>query len=185
MLFLWVFAATLSLVSSDCNVVPIEEWSGSNSNRVEKLPKPVNLVIIQHTVTTQCFTDTDCNKIINVIRNYHLNNRGFTDIAMSFLVGGNGKIYEGAGWHVGSHTRGYNNRSISLSFIGDFRTKLPSNEALQAAIDFLDCAFYKNYLTMDYSLVGTQQLIPTLSPGEKLQSLIKTWPHWKEDVSQL
>lgn len=38
-----------------------------------------------------------------------------------FMVGGNGKVYEGAGWKVGAHTSGYNNRSISLSFIGDFR----------------------------------------------------------------
>ncbi|CAG9559568.1 unnamed protein product [Danaus chrysippus] len=60
--------------------------------------------------------------------------------------------------------------------------KLPNNEALQAAGDFINCAYYKNYLSMDYSLVGHQQLIATLSPGEKLQSLIKTWPHWKEDL---
>lgn len=38
-----------------------------------------------------------------------------------FLVGGNGKVYEGAGWREGAHTKGYNNKSISISFIGDFR----------------------------------------------------------------
>lgn len=41
----------------------------------------------------------------------------------SFLVGGNGKIYEGAGWRVGAHTVGYNDKSISISFLGDFRGK--------------------------------------------------------------
>lgn len=39
----------------------------------------------------------------------------------SFLVGGDGNVYEGASWHkVGAHTRGYNSRSLGLAFIGDF-----------------------------------------------------------------
>lgn len=40
-----------------------------------------------------------------------------------FIIGGNGKVYEGAGWKVGAHTRGWNDRAIGISFIGDFRGK--------------------------------------------------------------
>lgn len=36
-------------------------------------------------------------------------------------MGGDGKIYEAAGWHkVGAHTIGYNTRSLGLAFIGTF-----------------------------------------------------------------
>lgn len=39
----------------------------------------------------------------------------------SFLVGGDGRIYEGAGWHtVGSHTSGFNNKSMGIGIIGNF-----------------------------------------------------------------
>ena len=38
---------------------------------------------------------------------------GWSDIGYSFLVGGDGKVYEGRGWnHVGAHTSGYNSEGI-------------------------------------------------------------------------
>lgn len=41
----------------------------------------------------------------------------------SFIIGGDGNIYEGAGWHKeGAHTYGYNKKSIGIAFIGDFRS---------------------------------------------------------------
>lgn len=43
-------------------------------------------------------------------------------IYFSFLIGGDGKVYEGVGFHkVGAHTRGYNTRSLGIAFIGNFQ----------------------------------------------------------------
>lgn len=43
-------------------------------------------------------------------------------ICFSFLVGGDGNVYEGVGFHkVGAHTRGYNTRSLGIAFIGNFQ----------------------------------------------------------------
>lgn len=43
----------------------------------------------------------------------------------SFIIGGDGNIYEGAGWHkIGAHTRGYNSRSLGIGFIGNFTGKV-------------------------------------------------------------
>lgn len=37
------------------------------------------------------------------------------------MIGGDGNVYEGAGFHkVGAHTRGYNSRSIGIAMIGNF-----------------------------------------------------------------
>lgn len=42
----------------------------------------------------------------------------------SFLVGNDGRIYEGAGWHkIGAHTRGFNTRSLGIAFIGDYTSE--------------------------------------------------------------
>jgi hypothetical protein len=42
----------------------------------------------------------------------------------SFCIGGPAHVYEGRGWDiVGTHAPNYNNRSIGICFIGDFRGK--------------------------------------------------------------
>jgi hypothetical protein len=45
--------------------------------------------------------------------------RNFSDIAYNFLVGGDGKIYEGRGWDAeGAFARGFNKKSLGIAFIG-------------------------------------------------------------------
>lgn len=37
----------------------------------------------------------------------------------SFLIGDDGRVYEGVGWNIqGLHTQGYNNVSLGLAFFG-------------------------------------------------------------------
>lgn len=41
--------------------------------------------------------------------------------AYSFLIGDDGRVYEGAGWHtLGAHTYGYNRNGLGIAFIGNF-----------------------------------------------------------------
>lgn len=43
----------------------------------------------------------------------------FADIGYNFMIGGDGNIYEGRGWHKqGAHTSGYNRGSIGIAYIG-------------------------------------------------------------------
>ena len=66
---------------------------------------------------------------------------GWTDIGYNFLIGGDGRVYEGRGWGVtGGHTYGYNSVSVAISYIGTFDNFLPSQAQLQAGLDLLDCA---------------------------------------------
>ncbi|XP_072939814.1 peptidoglycan recognition protein-like [Epargyreus clarus] len=168
-----------------CDVVPIRSWGvGVPALHDRDLQTPVGLVVVTHTVTSECSSEGECIRIAQAIRNNQINN-GFRDIGLSFMVGGNGKIYEGAGWKVGAHTKNYNDKSISLSFIGDFRVKAPTQKALDAAERFLGCFLNTHYLAYDYSLVGHRQLVSTISPGDALQRIIQTWPHWTHDVSNL
>lgn len=113
----------------------------------------------------------------------------------SFLVGGDGQIYEGAGWHkVGAHTRGYNTRSLGLAFIGTFTSKiifliflhstsfftdqLPNNKQIQAAKDFLQCGVELGELSKNFKLFGARQVSATESPGLKLYRDLQNWPHF-------
>ncbi|CAG4917095.1 unnamed protein product [Colias eurytheme] len=167
----------------DCGVVPLSQWGSTPLNNPVDLSKPVHVVVIQHTVTGQCFTDESCVTLLKNVRKQHVDVLKFSDIGNSFYIGSNGKVYEGSGWHVGAHSKGLNSKSIGLSFIGDFREESPTEQALQAAKDFLDCSVKNHNLSDDYDLVGHSQVVSTISPGAKLQSLIETWPHWRQNIS--
>ncbi|GBP17428.1 Peptidoglycan recognition protein [Eumeta japonica] len=171
-------------LSNKCGAVTTSEWGAMDPRLVEALEQPVNLVIIQHTVSQECYTDERCESIVRNIQWYHMMDLGWKDIAYNFLIGGNGKVYEGVGWqNVGSHSLGYNRRSIGIAFIGDFRTKEPTPAALRAAQRLLKCGVNKRHLPRNYFLVGHMQVRPTESPGARLMELIKQWPNWIEDIS--
>ncbi|XP_053603549.1 peptidoglycan recognition protein-like isoform X2 [Plodia interpunctella] len=171
-------------VGDTCDIVPISQWGGEASSRVSKLPHPVDLVVVQHTASADCLTDEQCESTLRGIRYYHKHELGYDDIAQSFLIGGNGKVYEGAGWsRVGAHTRNYNNRSVAISFVGNFMNKLPSSKALQAALDLITFGVKNDYLSADYHVVGHRQVSRTLSPGDVLQKEVEVWPHWIQNIN--
>ena len=63
---------------------------------------------------------------------------GSDDIAFNYLIGSDGVVYEGRGSHKQSAaTYHWNNRSISLAFLGLFNSRPPSDNALYAAEGFL------------------------------------------------
>ena len=69
---------------------------------------------------------------------------GWNDIAYNFLVCEDGRVYEGRGWTTeGAHTLGYNAVSLGVCIIGDYTSRLPAPEALEAAQNLLECGVYK------------------------------------------
>ncbi|GBP17420.1 Peptidoglycan recognition protein [Eumeta japonica] len=110
--------------TGECGEVTMKEWGGEKPRSVEYLPRPVDLVIVQHTATPECSTDRQCADRVKSIQSYHMDRLHYDNIGENFLVGGNGAVYAGRGWlHAGAHTRGYNGRSVGVSFIGDFSGK--------------------------------------------------------------
>uniref|UniRef100_A0A0G2QC26 Peptidoglycan recognition protein 3 n=1 Tax=Rattus norvegicus TaxID=10116 RepID=A0A0G2QC26_RAT len=69
----------------------------------------------------------------------------------SFLVGNDGKVYEGVGWHVqGLHTQGYNNVSLGIAFFGSKIGSSLSPVALSATEDLIFLAILNGYLSPKY-----------------------------------
>lgn len=67
-------------------------------------------------------------------------------IICRFLIGGNGKVYEGAGWNfVGAHTKGYNDKALGIAFIGDYRSEY-------GPVKYLKINYY-NYTNYIYLLM--------------------------------
>lgn len=100
----------------------------------------------------------------------------------SFVVGSDGYVYEGRGWHwVGAHTRGHNSRGFGVAFVGNYTGSLPSDAALKTVRDVLpSCAIRSGHLLPDYKVLGHRQLVHSDCPGNALFNLLRTWPHFTE-----
>ena len=98
----------------------------------------------------------------------------------SFVVGSDGYVYEGRGWHwVGAHTLGHNSRGFGVALIGNYTAELPAEAALCAVRDELPrCAVRAGVLRPGYALLGHRQLVRTDCPGDALFNLLRTWPHF-------
>ncbi|XP_053447748.1 peptidoglycan recognition protein 3 isoform X2 [Nycticebus coucang] len=130
---------------------------------------------------TSCNISMDCQSLVQNIQSFHMDTRGFCDIGYHFLVGQDGGVYEGVGWHIqGSHTYGYNDIALGIAFMGHFVEKPPNAVALEAAQALIQCAVVEGYLVPDYLLMGHSDVTSTLSPGQALYSIISTWPHFKQ-----
>ena len=65
---------------------------------------------------------------------------GWADIGYNWLVGEDGRVYEGRGWQrQGAHTAGYNSVAHAVSVMGNFMSSKPNNAALTAVRNILAC----------------------------------------------
>ena len=160
--------------------VPREDWLAQPpSGTMNKLSLPVKYVIISHTASEFCYTQSVCTKRVRIIQTFHIESNGWADIGYNFLVGGDGLAYVGRGWDLeGAHTFNYNKKSIGISFIGTFIDFIPLKKQLHTVQKLIEMGVTMGKISKDYILLGHRQVSPTESPGNALYSIIKTWPHW-------
>ncbi|XP_055528861.1 peptidoglycan-recognition protein LC-like isoform X7 [Wyeomyia smithii] len=79
-------------------IVTRNEWLAQPPREdLEKLQLPVHKVIIAHTATEGCTTQSSCVHQVRSIQNLH-NDIDLGDIGYNFLIGDDGNVYEGRGW---------------------------------------------------------------------------------------
>lgn len=162
------------------SVVTRTEWDGRPSKTIEYMGTPTSILFIHHSAGSECFSLARCSREVRNIQDYHMIQKGWDDIGYNFVIGGDGRAYEGRGWdRVGAHTLGWNNISVSFGVMGDYTDHLPTKAALQAISDLMYRGVALRKLTPDFKLYGHRDARPMFkSPGEKLYQLIRTWSHY-------
>ncbi|XP_004632369.2 peptidoglycan recognition protein 4 isoform X2 [Octodon degus] len=161
------------------SIVPRSAW-GARVAHCHEMSLPAKYVIILHTAGRTCSVAEECRQLVQDLQSLSVDKYKECDIGYNFLVGQDGGVYEGVGWNVqGSSTPGYNDIALGIVFMGTFTGNPPNATALQAAQDLIQCAVLKGYLTPNYLLMGHSDVVNTLSPGQALYNIIKTWPHFK------
>ncbi|CAF1614748.1 unnamed protein product [Rotaria magnacalcarata] len=89
-------------------------------------------------------------------------------LVIIFLVGENGKVYEGRGWNrQAAHSPGWNDDAFGICIMGDFRTASPNEKALNAVQDY-------------YIITHRQSQRPgyTECPGNGTMDVVNKWPRY-------
>jgi peptidoglycan recognition protein len=85
----------------------------------------VPYALIHHTAGTSCSTQDECAQQCRNVQAYEMDEKGYSDISYSFMVGEDGNVYEARGWdRQGGHATGHNTDSIGICFIGTFSSKI-------------------------------------------------------------
>ncbi|KAL1772170.1 peptidoglycan recognition protein 4 isoform X1 [Sigmodon hispidus] len=161
------------------HIVPRSAW-GARESHCSKMILPAKYAIILHSAGRTCSQPDECRLLVRDLQSFFLDRLHTCDIGYNFLVGQDGGVYEGVGWNSqGSHLEDYSDIALSITFMGIFTGSPPNAAALEAAQNLIQCAVNKGYLASNYLLMGHSDVSNTLSPGQALYNIIKTWPHFK------
>lgn len=118
-------------LAADGLVVTRAQW-GARSRSCGPRHSPDRLTI-HHTVTP----NNDSMSMparMRQIQSFHINSRGWCDVGYHFLIGQDGKIYQGRVENIlGAHAGGANTNNVGISFIGTFTSATPSTAMMDAA----------------------------------------------------
>ncbi|XP_066435942.1 peptidoglycan-recognition protein SC2-like [Eleutherodactylus coqui] len=181
MLCLVALLAALCAVTHGCpTILTKSQWGGRAPTCRTAMSTPVPYVIIHHTEGTACSSQSACVSQAKSVQNYHMNSNGWCDVGYSFLVGEDGRVYEGRGWtSVGAHAPDYNKNSIGISVMGSFTSKNPNTAALNAVKSLISCGVSKGYIKSTYTLKGHRNVTATDCPGNTFYNTLKSWPRFK------
>ncbi|KAM7418937.1 hypothetical protein PAMA_016182 [Pampus argenteus] len=171
----------------DCpQIIPRCQW-GAKAYRNTPIPMslPLQFLYVHHTYepSSPCLSFPNCSRAMRAMQRFHQEDRGWSDIGYSFVVGSDGYIYEGRGWnHLGTHTRGHNAIGYGVSIIGNYTATLPSRHAMDLLRHHLvRCAVDGGRLVANFTIHGHRQMVNyTTCPGDAFFSEIRSWEHFRE-----
>ncbi|XP_056264495.1 N-acetylmuramoyl-L-alanine amidase-like [Pseudoliparis swirei] len=171
----------------DCpQIIARCQW-GAKAHQGTPIPLslPLQFLYVHHTYqpSSPCLSFQNCSRDMRSMQRFHQEDRGWSDIGYSFVVGSDGYVYEGRGWkHLGTHTRGHNAIGYGVSIIGNYTAALPSRHALDLLRHRLvRCAVEGGWLVANFTIQGHRQAATyTSCPGDALFSEIRGWEHFGE-----
>lgn len=167
-------------------IVNRTEWGANPAKQVERFEGPSPYVIIHHSyIPEACFDSESCQKAMRSMQSFHQDDRGWNDIGYTFAIGGDGQIYEGRGFNViGAHAPRYNNRSVGICLIGDWRKELPPQKMMDSVKRLIEHGLTEGEISSNYILLGHRQVRDTECPGEALFNEISKWPHFQAETEE-
>lgn len=111
------------------------EWGARASDT--SVGSTVKLAIVHHSDSSNDYSPSDVPAVLRSIQAYHMDGRGWSDIAYNFVVDKYGGIWEGRGGGIdrpviGAHSQGFNTNTVGVMVIGDFTQATPGAATLES-----------------------------------------------------
>lgn len=155
-------------------LVPRAAWGAEPLKGNHDPMGTVERITLHHTDEHSGMRGRSDLEVVHAIQAYHRDNLGWADIGYHYLVGRDGRIYEGRSVSAqGAHAGGVNNKNnLGVSVIGNFNAALPPPAQLAAVSAFL--ADRRNaYGLSSAALLGHRDFGPTECPGDALYAWLK------------
>ena len=134
-------------VPSAPTIVPNETWGGPqcrSGTQPRTLPRVhrTEFAIVHHAGNNSYAAGQESMDLVYATCVYHVQSRGWWDIAYNFLVDRYGVIYEGRRGSIedpvrGGHTAGFNSYTVGVALMGNHEQQQPTWGAINALEDFL------------------------------------------------
>ena len=147
-----------------------------DTSKISKLRIPIKRIIIGHTRGQFCANEvrksklwrqSDLNLVLDkfktscksTVKSIQTQNSNLDDIPYNYLIGGDGRIYEGRGIeYQGQHTDNldateYNSIGICITFIGNYVAIAPDSKQISLLTGFIDFYKSKGSIADDYIIV--------------------------------
>ena len=162
-------------LAADGIVVTRSQW-GARARSCTPSHTP-NRLTVHHTDTPNNDTLTMAARV-RQIQSYHIDTRGWCDIGYHFLIGQDGKVYQGRVETVmGAHVANDNSNNVGISFIGTYDTTVPSAAVLDAGAKIIKAMSRTYGIALNrtkikgHRQVGTTE---TTCPGDALYNRLQT-----------
>jgi hypothetical protein len=113
-------------------VVTRSAWGARNPGKVCGTAHTPRLITIHHTVTPT--SESNVPSRLRGIQAYHIDSNGWCDVGYHFLVGQDGRVYQGISSEerTGIHVGGNNTNNVGVSYIGTYTTDIPNDSMFDA-----------------------------------------------------
>jgi hypothetical protein len=96
-----------------------EQWGAKDPKPDMTLDPAKWLFVVHHTAGYPVSSDA----VVRAIQNFHMETRGWADVGYHFLIGPDGKVYQGRDLnYAGAHAYGHNKGSVGVNFMGCYDT---------------------------------------------------------------
>lgn len=118
-------------------IVSRAEWGARAPTSSPSYGTELKLAVVHHSATANGFTRAQVPSIIRSIQAFHMDGRGWSDIAYNFVVDPWGGIWEGRAGGVdelvtGAHAMGFNTNTVGIVGLGTFDSTAPTPAMLDA-----------------------------------------------------